>query len=75
MKDSLDYFDEKPFDLSHCIGVNFDNTPIHNEVQMIELGMGVTIKVIISVQENKEFFNVTEGELNWSDMQSMQDIV
>ena len=37
--------------------------------------MGVTIKVVISVQENKEFFNVTEGELNWSDMKSMQDIV
>ena len=28
MNNDIDYFDEKPFDLSNCIGVNFDNTPI-----------------------------------------------
>jgi hypothetical protein len=67
LRDRFELFEEKQFDLSQCIGVNFDNTPIFKH-HMIDLGSGVTINISVEIEQNKLFDHISDGDLSWSDM-------
>lgn len=75
LRSGSEYFKDVQFELSQCISFNFEVSPRINKSHSIDLGMGVTAKVVIDIQNDNKFYQISDGDLNWSDMQSMQDIV